>query len=151
MAVILNYILQHILIINILNISDEIALRWILQDFTDHMWSLLQVMSWVPSSNKPLLKPMLTQIYISIWHDKELNCISNVTHPNCRGKSNNTQVVTLKDLQTNELSNEDVLLKINTCHVYDTLGHYTPIVEPYTVVCFNSVSTRTSNVCKTLS
>ena len=39
-------ILQHILMINILHLSNEIALKWIPQDLTDDKSTLVQVMAW---------------------------------------------------------------------------------------------------------
>ena len=40
------YMKHHILMINILSISSETALKWIPQDFTDDKSALVQVMAW---------------------------------------------------------------------------------------------------------
>ena len=64
----LNYvILKRILMIDVWAISCEIALMWVSLDFPDDQSTLVQVMALVPSGNKPLPEPMLTQIYVAIW------------------------------------------------------------------------------------
>ena len=45
----------------------EIALRWMPQGLTNEKSTLVQVMA--PDGTKPLPEPMLTQIYVNIWHD----------------------------------------------------------------------------------
>ena len=52
-------------------ISYEIALRWMPLDLTDDKSTLVQVINGlVPSGNKPLPEPMLTQISVAIWQHK---------------------------------------------------------------------------------
>ena len=47
-------------------IYHEITIRWMSWDFTEHV-NIGSGNSLVPSGNKPLPKPMLTQIYVVIW------------------------------------------------------------------------------------
>ena len=52
--------------IKFVSISTEIALWWIPQNtFDDNIGSGNGL---VPSGSKPLPEPMLTQIYVAIWH-----------------------------------------------------------------------------------
>ena len=55
---------------NSLGASCNIALSGMLENLTDEKSTLLQVSAVVPSGNKSLLKPMLTQI--SIWCHSDL-------------------------------------------------------------------------------
>ena len=58
-------ILVVILVIHGQSIFCEIALMWLSLDLTNDKSTLVQVM---PSGNKPLPEPMLTQISDAIWH-----------------------------------------------------------------------------------
>ena len=55
-------IFKHISVINILNISFEIAIRWMPLDPIDDESSLVQVMAWHHTGAKPLPEPMMTQL-----------------------------------------------------------------------------------------
>ena len=78
-------IFQLILVIDGWSISCKIILKWMPMDLTDDKSRLVQVMAWchmateiwvkigsgnglVPSGNKPLPEPILTQISVTIWH-----------------------------------------------------------------------------------
>ena len=72
MAVILN--VQHILMTDILSISNEIALQWIPQYFTDDKSTLIgSGNGLVPSGNKLLPEPMFTKFYVTIWRHSGAN------------------------------------------------------------------------------
>ena len=62
----MSVIFKHILRIMFMSISFEIALRWMPPNTSAHKSTLVQEMAWC---NKPLPEQMLTQIYVSIWHD----------------------------------------------------------------------------------
>ena len=47
-------------------VSHEIALRWMPQKLTDD--NIVSGNGLVPSGNKPLPEPMLTQSYVAKWH-----------------------------------------------------------------------------------
>ena len=56
--------------IYIVSISCEIALGWMSvmsQDLTDDEPTLVQVMTWCPSGNKPFPESMLTKFYDAMW------------------------------------------------------------------------------------
>ena len=48
-------------------VSFEIALKWMERDLTDDKSNIGSGNALVPSGNKPLPKPILTQIYVTIW------------------------------------------------------------------------------------
>ena len=61
-------IFQHMLWIKFVSNSWEIAFRWIPQNTFDDKVNIGSGNGLVPSGNKPLAKPMLTHIYVAIWH-----------------------------------------------------------------------------------
>ena len=54
--------------IDSLDISYGIVLRWMPQDQTDDISAIGFGNGLVPPNNKPLPKLMLTQMYVAIWH-----------------------------------------------------------------------------------
>ena len=58
-------IFKQILVIDGRVISCEINLRWMSQGLTDD--NIGSGNGLVPSGNKPLSEPMLTQIHVAIW------------------------------------------------------------------------------------
>ena len=69
MAVIFKFVtLQHVLMIDILSIISENALKWIPQDFTDGMSTLVQVMAWCPYLSH--VEPNLCWHMASLGHNE---------------------------------------------------------------------------------
>ena len=62
-------IFEHMLLIKFVSTSCEISLRWMPQNaFEDNSPLVEEGNGLVPSGNKPLHQPMLTQISVSIWY-----------------------------------------------------------------------------------
>ena len=61
-------IFKQILVIAGWGISCDIAIIWMSLGFADDQSTLVQGL--VPSGNKPLPEPLLTQISVNIWHHK---------------------------------------------------------------------------------
>ena len=66
----INLILKQVLVIDSWDISCEIALRWMSLDLANDQWqvNIGSGNDSVPSGNKPLPEPLLTQSYDAIWH-----------------------------------------------------------------------------------
>ena len=60
---------EHMLTIKVMSTSCEIALRWVVQNTFDDVGSGNGL---VPSGNKPLPEPVLSQIYVTIWYHNGL-------------------------------------------------------------------------------
>ena len=63
-----NSVFKLALLIGIFRASFDKVLRWKIQDLTDDKSTLVQVMAWCHQATNHLPEPMLTQIYVAVWH-----------------------------------------------------------------------------------
>ena len=115
------------------SISIEIALGWMPQDLSGDKTTLVDSVSGnclVPSDNKPLPEPMLTQIYVSIRHHNGLtlyvlNCLKKIPGFNiipwqwdCEALENSSSILITCFLKFLYIIRKGCLLTFESINIY---------------------------------